>query len=64
MNPSSKDESKSNQETQPFDPPLMHEEPDDDEKEGAEKPAQKEADRERAEAVTKEVLLRVTGGQL
>jgi hypothetical protein len=69
MNPSRRDDSQSNQETQAFDP-LMHGEeavhpaPDDDEKEGTEKPAQTEEDRERAEAVTKEVMLRVNGGQL
>ena len=70
MNPSSND-SKSNQETQAFDPPLIHEEeivhpaPDDDEKESAEKnePAQVEEEKERAEMVTKEAILRVTAGQ-
>jgi hypothetical protein len=72
MNPSSKDDSKNNQETQAVAPPLIHEEEvvhpasDDDEKEGAEKsePAQIEKDKERAETVTKEAMLRVTGGQL
>ena len=67
MNPSSKDDSKSNQGTQAFDPLLVHEEEvvhpaaDDDEQESAEKrqPAQ---DEERAEMVTKEAMLRVTGG--
>jgi hypothetical protein len=72
MNPSSKDDSKSNQETQAFDPPLIQEEevvhpaPDDEGEESAEKsePAQIEQDKERAETVTKEAMLRVTGGQL
>jgi hypothetical protein len=44
----------------------VHPAPDDDEKESAEKsePAQVEEDKERAEMVTKEAMLRVTGGQL
>lgn len=72
MNPSSKDDAKSNQETQALDPLLIHEEKvvhpvlDDDEKESAEKgeTAQVEEDKERAELVTKEAIQRVTGGQL
>jgi hypothetical protein len=72
MNPSSKDDSKSNQETQAFDLPAIHEEevvhpaPDDDEKKSAERsePAQIEEDKEKTEMVTKEAMLRVTGGQL
>jgi hypothetical protein len=65
MNPSSKDGLKSNQETQAFDPLLTDEEKI-DEKEKAQKdePAQVEEDKERAEMVTKEAMLRVTGGQL
>jgi hypothetical protein len=72
MNPSSKDDAKSNQETQAFDPLLVREEnglnpaPDDDEKERAEnsETMQVEEDKERAEMVTKEAMLRVSGGQL
>jgi hypothetical protein len=72
MNPFSKDDAKSNQETQAFDPLLTLEEevvhpvPGDDEKERAGKgeTAQVEEDKERAEMVTKEAMLRVTGGQL
>lgn len=72
MNPSCKDDSKSNQETQAFDLPPIHEEevvhpaPDDDEKGSAEEsePAQIEDDKERTEMATKEAMLRVTGGQL
>ena len=75
MNPSSKDDAKSNQETQAFDPLLIREENgvnpalDDDEKERAEnsETAQVEEDKEdkeRAEMVTKEAMLRVSGGQL
>jgi hypothetical protein len=69
MNPSNRDASQSNQETQAFDPQMhgeeaVHPAPGDDEKEGTEKSAQIEEDRERAEAVTKEVMLRVNGGQL
>ena len=72
MNPSSKDDSKSNQETQAFDLPPIHEEEvedpvrDDDEKESAEKsePAQVDEDKEKTEMVTKEAMLRLTGGQL
>jgi hypothetical protein len=72
MNPSSKDDAKSNQETQAFDPLLIREEdgvhpaPGDDEKEGAEnsESAQEEEDKERADVVSKEAMLRVTGGQL
>ena len=64
MNPSSEDGPKSNQETQAFDPLLTDEEK--DQKEGARKdePAQAEEDKERAEMITKEAMLRVTGGQL
>ena len=68
MNPSSKDDSKSNQETQAFDPLLVHEEEvvhpaeDDDEQESAEKRQPAQGDEERAEMVTKEAMLRVTGG--
>jgi hypothetical protein len=72
MNPSGKDDSKINRETQAFDLPPIHEEevvhpaPDDDEKESAEKsePAQIEEDKKKTEMVTKEAMLRVTGGQL
>jgi hypothetical protein len=72
MNPPSNDDSRTNQETQAFDPPLIHEEemahpaPEDDKKESAEKSelAQVEEDKERTELVTKEAMLRVTGGQL
>jgi|HubBroStandDraft_6_1064221.scaffolds.fasta_scaffold1384935_2 hypothetical protein len=72
MNPSNKDDFKTNKETQPFDlPPIPEEEvvhpaPDDDEKGSAEKsePIQIEEDKERTEIVTKEAMLRVTGGQL
>jgi hypothetical protein len=73
MNPSGKDDSKSNQETQAFNLPPIHEEEvvvnpalDDDEKKSAEKsePAQIEEDKEKTEMVTKEAMLRVTGGQL
>jgi hypothetical protein len=72
MNPSIKDDSKSNQEPQAFDLPPIHEEevvqpaPDDDEKESAEKSelAQIEEDKAKTETVTKEAMLRVTGGQL
>jgi hypothetical protein len=72
MNPSSKDDLISNQETQAFDHPSIHEEevmhpaPDDDEKGSAEKnePTQIEEDKERTEMVSKEAMLRVTGGQL
>ena len=72
MNPSGKDDSKINQETQAFDLPPIHEEevvdpaPDDDEKESAEKsePDQIEEDKKKTEMVTKEAMLRVTGGQL
>jgi hypothetical protein len=72
MNSSSKDDAKSNQETQAFDPLLTHEEEvvppvlDDDEKERGEKSetAEVEEDKERAEMVAKEAMLRVTGGQL
>ena len=72
MNSSSQDDSKSNREMQAFDlPPIQQEEvgdpvPDDDEKESAEKsePAQIEEDKEKTEMVTKEAMLRVTGGQL
>jgi hypothetical protein len=71
MNPG-KDDSKSNQETHAFDLPPIHEEEvvnpalDDDEKESAEKSetAQIEEDKEKTEMVTKEAMLRVTGGQL
>ena len=70
MNPG-KDDSKSNQEAQAFDLPPIHEEEvvnplDDDQKESAEKsePAQIEEDKEKTEMVTKEAMLRVTGGQL
>jgi hypothetical protein len=65
MNPSSEDGPKSNQETQAFDPLLTDEEKV-DQKEGARKdePAQAEEDKERAEMITKEAMLRVTGGQL
>jgi hypothetical protein len=71
MNPG-KDDSKSNQEAQAFDLPPIHEEEvvnpalGDDEKESAEKsePAQIEEDKEKTEMVTKEAMLRVTGGQL
>jgi hypothetical protein len=69
---SDKDDSKSNQEMRAFDLPPIHEEEvvnpalDDDEKESAEKsePAQIEDDKEKTEMVTKEAMLRVTGGQL
>jgi hypothetical protein len=69
---SDKDDSKSNQETRAFDLPPIHEEEvvnpalDDDEKESAEKSerAQIEDDKEKTEMVTKEAMLRVTGGQL
>ena len=72
MNPFSKEDFKSNQETEAFDLPPIHEEevvhpaPDDDEKGSAEKsePIQIEEDKERTEIVTKEAMLRVTGGQL
>jgi hypothetical protein len=72
MNPSNKEEAKSNQETQAFDPILIHEEEvvhpvlDDDEKESAEEgeSEQVKEDKEMAEMVTKEAMLRVTGGQL
>ena len=78
MNPSSKDDAKSNQETQAFDPLLIREENgvnpalDDDEKERAEnsetsqveEDKEDKEDKERAEMVTKEAMLRVSGGQL
>jgi hypothetical protein len=72
MNPSSKDDSKSNQETQAFDPPLIHEEEvvhpliDDNEKECPEEgeDGQVEEDKKRAEMATKEGIQRVIGGQL
>ena len=72
MNPSSKDDFKSNQEAQAFDFPPIHEEEvvhpaaDDDEKGSAEEnePTQIKEDKERTEMVSKEALLRVTGGQL
>jgi hypothetical protein len=72
MNPSSKEDAKSNQETQAFDPLPVREEddvhpaPDDDEKDKLEnsETAQVEEDKERAEMITKEAMLRVTGGQL
>jgi hypothetical protein len=72
MNPSNKDDPKNNQETQAFDPILMDEEEvvdpvrDDDEKERAEnsETAEEEEDKERAEMVSKEAMLRVTGGQI
>jgi hypothetical protein len=75
MNPSSKDDAKSNQETQAFDPLLTREENgvnpaiDDDEKERAENSGtaqveEDKEDKERAEMVTKEAMLRVSGGQL
>jgi hypothetical protein len=71
MNPSNQDHGKTNQETQAFDPPLIHEEevlhsiPDDDH-ETAEKnePAEEGKDQEKTELITKEAMLRVTGGQL
>src|ERR1700722_11140379 len=56
MNPSSKDDSKSNQETQAFDPLLVHEEEvvhpaaDEDEQESAEKCQTGSGDKERADA--------------
>jgi hypothetical protein len=72
MNPSSKDDFKSNQEAQAFDFPPIHEEEvvhpaaDDDEKGSAEEnePTQIEEDKERTEMVSKEAMMRVTGGQL
>ncbi len=72
MSTSSQDDSKSNQETQAFEPLLTQEEEavppalDDDAKERAEKSetAQVEEDKEKAEMVAKEAMLRVTGGQL
>jgi hypothetical protein len=72
MNSSSKDDSKTIQETQTFNLPPIHEEEvvhpalDDDEKESAEKSEldQIEEDKEKTEMVTKEAMLRVTGGQL
>jgi hypothetical protein len=75
MNSSSKDDVKSNQVTQAFDPlPIQQEEVehpvlDDDEKEGAEKSEtaqvkEDKEDKEEAEMVAKEAMLRVTGGQL
>jgi hypothetical protein len=72
MNASSKDDFKSNQETQALDLPPIHEEeavhpaPEDDEKGSADKnePTQIEEDKKRTEMVSKEAMLRVTGGQL
>jgi hypothetical protein len=66
MNPSSEDGPKSNQETQACDPFLTDEEKIDDEKERTPKDetAEVEEDKERAEMVAKEAMLRVTGGQL
>jgi hypothetical protein len=66
MNPSSENGPKSNQETQAFDPLLTDEEKVDDENERTqnEDPAEVEEDKERADIVAKEAMLRVTGGQL
>jgi hypothetical protein len=75
MDTSSKDDAKSNQETQAFDPLLIREEngvnpaPDDDQKERAENSEtvqveEDKEDKESAEMVTREAMLRVTGGQL
>jgi hypothetical protein len=72
MNSSQKDDSNSNQETQAFEPLVTHEEEvvnpvsGGDESDGAEKSenAQEKEDKERSEMVTKEAMLRVTGGQL
>jgi hypothetical protein len=66
MNPTSEDGPKSNQETQAFDPLLTDEEKVEDEKERTQNddPAEVEEDKEKADMVAKEAMLRVTGGQL
>ena len=77
MNPSDKGHSGRNAETQAFDPPIIHEEEieqersptEDDEKQSAEERESPEIDengetKEENEAITKEAMLRVTGGQL
>jgi hypothetical protein len=70
MNSSNKEHGRTNQATQTFDPPLIHEEellhprPDDDETADKNKPAEEEEDKEKTEVITKEAMLRVTGGQL
>jgi hypothetical protein len=70
MNSSNQDHGRTNQETQAFDPPLIHEEellhprPDDDETAEKDEPAEEAEDKEKSEVITKEAMLRVTGGQL
>ena len=75
MNPSDKDYRDRNEEMQAFDPPLIHEQEiehsstDDEEKESAverESPGveENEETKEETELVTKEAMLKVTGGQL
>ena len=75
MNPSDKDYRDRNEEMRAFDPPLIHEQEiehsstDDEEKESAverESPEveENEETKEETELVTKEAMLKVTGGQL
>lgn len=71
MNPSHKDQCKTNPETKAFDPPVIHEEeilhprPDnDDETAGRSEPAEVGEDKETTAVITKEAMLRVSGGQL